>query len=37
MGLIDRDIHAVDDGELIDAYSQTITGAVDRVGPASAG
>lgn len=34
MGMIDRDIHAVDDGELIDAYSQTITGAVDRVGPA---
>jgi S1-C subfamily serine protease len=34
MGMIDREIRAVEDGELIDAYSRTIADAVDLVGPA---
>jgi S1-C subfamily serine protease len=34
MGMIDREIRADDDGELIDAYSRTIADAVDLVGPA---
>jgi S1-C subfamily serine protease len=34
MGMIDREIRAAEDGELIDTYSRTIADAVDRVGPA---
>ncbi|AVA24458.1 MULTISPECIES: trypsin-like peptidase domain-containing protein [unclassified Rhizobium] len=34
MGFIDKDIVPADDGALIDAYSQSIAGAVDTVGPA---
>jgi hypothetical protein len=34
MGMMEREIRAVDDGELLDSYSQTIADAVDRVGPA---
>lgn len=36
MGYIDRDIKAATDGELLDAYSQTVAGAVERIGPAVA-
>ncbi|CAN7351393.1 trypsin-like peptidase domain-containing protein [Phyllobacterium sp. LjRoot231] len=34
MGFIDKDIVPVDDGALMDAYSQSIASAVDIVGPA---
>lgn len=34
MGMMEREIRAVDDGELLDSYSKTISGAVERVGPA---
>ncbi len=34
MGYIDKDIQAASDAELLDAYSRTVTDAVDRVGPA---
>ncbi|OAP36859.1 serine protease [Sinorhizobium glycinis] len=34
MGYIDKNIQAAPDAELLDAYSQTVTDAVDRVGPA---
>ncbi|MBB4570828.1 S1C family serine protease [Rhizobium leucaenae] len=34
MGFIDKNIVPADDGALIDAYSQSIAGAVDMVGPA---
>jgi S1-C subfamily serine protease len=34
MGMIDRDIVAATDDQLIDAYSHSISGAVDLVGPA---
>ncbi|WP_085035259.1 S1C family serine protease [Ensifer aridi] len=34
MGYIDKNIHAASDADLLDAYSQTVTDVVDRVGPA---
>jgi S1-C subfamily serine protease len=34
MGMMERDMRPVDDGELTDTYSRTIAAAVDRVGPA---
>jgi len=34
MGMIDQNIVSADNAELIDAYSKTIAGAVDLVGPA---
>lgn len=34
MGYIDKNIQAASDAALLDAYSQTVTDAVDRVGPA---
>jgi S1-C subfamily serine protease len=36
MGYIDNDIHAAPDGELLDAYSRTVTTVVDNIGPAVA-
>lgn len=36
MGYIDKEIHAAPDGELLDAYSRTVTTVVDGIGPAVA-
>jgi S1-C subfamily serine protease len=36
MGHIDREFHAAPDGELLDAYSQTISRAVELIGPSVA-
>lgn len=36
MGYVDRNLHAADDGELLDAYSRTVSRAVELVGPSVA-
>jgi S1-C subfamily serine protease len=36
MGYIDKNMHAASDAQLLDAYSQTVSSAVDHIGPAVA-